>query len=529
MIKIQRAIISVTDKTGVVEFAGSLAELGVEILSTGGTAKKLEAKGVPVIPISSYTGFPEMLDGRVKTLHPKIHGGILGMRGNDTHLSEMKKHGIPPIDMVVVNLYAFEKTVEKDCTLEEAIENIDIGGPTMLRAAAKNYKGVACVTDPDDYFDIIAEMKEYEGKLSEKTRFALAKKVFQATARYDGAISNYLGGLDKDGKNGGDGFPETYSMQVRKTQSLRYGENPHQSAAFYSSSIKFEDVNGLLTGAKCHQGKELSYNNILDVHAALELVREFEEPTATLIKHSNPCGTATSKKGLLEAYNLALECDPKSAFGAVVALNGKVTAELAAKLTDIFLEVIVAPSFDKKALEAFKKKKNLRVIETGKAPQTPKAGAGGIMEIRRASGGYLLQTADLETFSEMKTVTDRKPTKKEMDDLLFAWKVCKHVKSNAIVFASKGRTVGVGVGQMSRIDSTEIAVKKAADVKLKVKGSVLASDAFFPFRDNVDLAAGHGVTAIIQPGGSIKDRQVIDAANEHGIAMVFTGMRHFRH
>ena len=522
MKKVKRAVVSVTDKTGLKEFAGALSEMGVEIISTGGTAKLLTENGIKVIPISSFTGFPEMLDGRVKTLHPKIHGGILGIRDNKDHASEMKEHGIPPIDMVVVNLYAFEKTVEGGASLEDAIENIDIGGPTMLRSAAKNHHDVACVTDPADYERIIREMKEHDACLSSDTRFELAKKVFQLTARYDGAISNYLGGMGSE--ENAARFPETYTLQFKKVQGLRYGENPHQAAAFYGPT---EPALNTLSTATKYQGKELSFNNILDLNAALAIAGEFHEPAAVIIKHNNPCGVATStvnQGGLIKAYELALECDPKSAFGGIVGFNGEVTKELAEKLVEIFLEAIIAPTFSKDSLDVFKKKKNLRIVETGGMPETSEG-----LDIKVVKGGVLLQDTDIESASDLKTATERGPIEEELRDLLFAWNVCKHVKSNAIVLARDSRAVGIGAGQMSRIDSTNIAVMKAVDAGLIVKGSVMASDAFFPFRDNVDLANDNGITAIIQPGGSIKDKDVIAAANEHNIAMVFTGIRHFRH
>ena len=523
--KVKRAVVSVTDKTGLKEFVKTLSEMGVEIISTGGTAKLLIEKGIKVIPISSFTGFPEMLGGRVKTLHPKIHGGILGIRDNKDHASEMKEHGIPPIDMVVVNLYEFEKTIsggKEECTLEDAIENIDIGGPTMLRSAAKNHCDVACVTDPADYERIIREMKEHDACLSSDTRFELAKKVFQLTARYDGAISNYLGGLGPE--DTAEKFPETYTVQFKKVQGLRYGENPHQEAAFYGPTVPAPNT---LSSATKYQGKELSFNNILDLNAALAIAEEFHEPAAVIIKHNNPCGVAMStvnQGGLIKAYELALECDPKSAFGGIVGFNNEVTKELAEKLVEIFLEAIIAPTFSKDSLEVFKKKKNLRIVETGGMPETSEN-----LDIKVVKGGVLLQDTDIESASDLKTATERGPTEEELRDLLFAWNVCKHVKSNAIVLARDSRAVGIGAGQMSRIDSTNIAVMKAADAGLNVKGSVMASDAFFPFRDNVDLANDNGITAIIQPGGSIKDKDVIAAANEHNIAMVFTGIRHFRH
>jgi len=516
--KVTRAIVSVTDKTGIADFVKELAGLGVEIISTGGTAKLLEEAGINVVGISDYTGSPEMLGGRVKTLHPRIHGGILGMREDDTHKKQMEENNILPIDMVVVNLYAFEDTIAKGCSLEEAIENIDIGGPTMLRSAAKNYNDVAVVTDPNDYSKILEEMKANDASLDKDTRFYLSRKVFQLTARYDGAISNYLGKINGSETNE---YPETLTTQFKKIQDLRYGENPHQSAAFYSEN---PEVAGSLATSKQLQGKELSFNNILDLHAALELVREFDDPAAIIIKHNNPCGAAIGDSAQ-DAYEKALVCDSKSAFGGIVGLNRKVDKAMAEKLNEIFLEAVVAPGYDDDALEAFKAKKNVRIIEVGEL--TDKVGL--TFETKKVSGGILVQGLDKESVNEIKTATDKEPTDEEMKNLMFAWKVCKHVKSNTIVFAKEGRTIGIGAGQMSRIDATNIAAMKAKDAGLDVKGCVMASDAFFPFRDNVDAAAENGITAIISPGGSIRDDEVLEAAKEHNIAMVFTAMRHFRH
>ncbi len=527
MKKVRRAIISVTDKTGVVEFAKELAAQGVEIISTGGTADMIKNSGVAVVPISTYTGFPEMLDGRLKTLHPRIHGGILGMRDNPKHREEMESYGILPIDMVVVNLYAFEETVAKGCTLDDAIESIDIGGPTMLRAAAKNHNDVAVVVDPADYAGIIGEMKDKKGMLSKQTRFRLAKKVFQTTARYDAAISNYLGSVPEiPGVEPARDFPETFTAQFEKVQDLRYGENPHQKAAFYRKRTKGPAG---LADAKQLQGKELSYNNILDLNAALTIAAEFHEPAAVIIKHNNPCGVAVSKAGILEAYENAYACDKTSAFGGIVGFNRPVSKEAAKTLAKIFLEAVIAPGFEAGALEVLGAKKNLRVLDFGEiTPEKLRFGKDDF-DMKRVSGGVLLQTLDVESASDLKTVTKRGPDEKELEDLLFAWNVCKHVRSNAIILACDGRTIGIGAGQMSRIDSTRIAVLKARDAGLEVRGSVLASDAFFPFSDNVDLAAEQGVTAIIQPGGSIRDEDVIKAADGHNMAMVFTGVRHFRH
>ncbi|MFQ5353336.1 MAG: bifunctional phosphoribosylaminoimidazolecarboxamide formyltransferase/IMP cyclohydrolase [Thermodesulfobacteriota bacterium] len=525
MKKVSRAIISVTDKTGLVEFAKSLSELGVEIISTGGTGKLLTESGIKVIPIGSYTNFPEMLDGRLKTLHPKIHGGILAMRDNPEHCKETDEYEIPPIDMVVVNLYAFEKTISKGATLEEAIENIDIGGPTMIRAAAKNYNDVAVVVDPADYAGVLEELQAGKGSMSKAARFNLAKKVYQLTARYDAAISNYLGAISDTGEKAeadGPTFPETYTVQYEKISGLRYGENPHQRAAFYRNP-----GGGPLADSRQLHGKELSYNNIADIDAALSIAAEFSAPAAIIIKHSNPCGAAISEQGLLQAYEKAYSTDSTSAFGGIVGFNREVTPDVAKKISEIFVEAVIAPEFSAESLEILTKKKNIRLLESGRT-----AGdtcGDNAMEIKLVSGGVLVQTPDKGQAVDIKTVTEREPTDKELADMLFAWKVCRHVKSNAIVLAADSMTLGVGAGQMSRIDSTRIALMKAANAGLSVQGCAFASDAFFPFRDNVDLAAENGIKAIVQPGGSIRDDEVIKAANEHGIAMVFTGMRHFKH
>ena len=527
MKKVRRAIISVTDKTGVVDFARALAAHGVEIISTGGTAELIKNSGVTVVPISTYTGSPEMLDGRLKTLHPRIHGGILGIRENPQHRKDMEANNILPIDMVVVNLYAFEETVAKGCTLEDAIENIDIGGPTMLRAAAKNHNDVAVVVDPADYAKILAEMKEQKGQLTRQTRFSLARKVFQTTARYDAAISNYLGAVpDNPEIEQARDFPDTFTAQFEKVQDLRYGENPHQKAAFYKKRTKGQAG---LADAKQIQGKELSYNNILDLNSAINIAAEFHEPAAVIIKHNNPCGVAMANSGIIDAYENAYACDKTSAFGGIVGFNRPVTKDVAHKLSKIFLEAVIAPGYEPGALEILEAKKNLRVLDFGEiTPAKLRFGAHDY-DIKRVSGGVLLQTLDIESASDLKTVTRRGPDDLELENLLFAWNVCKHVKSNAIILAHESRTIGIGAGQMSRIDSTRIAVLKANDAGLEVRGSVLASDAFFPFSDNVELAAQHGVTAIIQPGGSIRDEEVIKAADDHNMAMVFTGVRHFRH
>jgi phosphoribosylaminoimidazolecarboxamide formyltransferase/IMP cyclohydrolase len=519
MARITRALISVSDKTGIVEFSKELARYGVEILSTGGTAKLLREAGLSVKDVSEFTGFPEMLDGRVKTLHPKVHGGLLGMRSNPEHVAKMKEHGIEPIDMVVVNLYPFEATVEKEgCTLEEAIENIDIGGPTMLRSAAKNYPDVTVIVNHEEYRRVLEEMAENDGCIGKVTNFDLAVKVFQHTAAYDGAISNYLGARLGETV---EEFPPTFSIQVRKAQDLRYGENPHQVAAFYVERDLSEPC---VANAVQLQGKELSFNNIIDLDAAIETVKEFHDrAAAVIIKHTNPCGAALAKDPL-EAYLKARECDPVSAFGGIVGFNRIVDAPAAQELSSTFLEAVIAPGYTEEALEIFKAKKNVRVMQV---PILATHGQEGF-DMKKVVGGLLIQGRDLATVkaANCRVVTQRKPTAEELAALDFAWKVCKHVKSNAIVFTNREQTVGIGAGQMSRVDSSKIAVAKA---QLPVKGTVLASDAFFPFRDGVDAAAEAGATAIIQPGGSVRDEEVIKAADEHGMAMVFTGMRHFRH
>lgn len=518
--KIRRAVISVSNKSGVVSFAKELANMGVEILSTGGTAKALREQGVSALDISEYTGFPEMLDGRVKTLHPKVHGGILGQRSKPEHVKKMEEHGIRPIDLIAVNLYPFEATIAKEeCTLEDAIENIDIGGPTMIRAAAKNYPDVTVIVDPEDYAVVLSELKQ-KGEVSAETNFRLAKKVYQHTARYDAAISNYLGQIEGGKKT--DKFPETFTFQVKKAQELRYGENPHQKAAFYREYLSSEPS---VSNAVQLQGKELSYNNILDTDSAFETVKEFKEPAVVIIKHNNPCGVAISNTALADAYRKAKECDPVSAFGGVVGFNRAVDEETAKEMAQIFLEVIIAPGYDKKALEILKAKKDLRILQ---APPLSAAYLAEGLDLRKVVGGLLLQTRDLGRvpMDQWKVVTKRKPTEQEKKGMAFGWLVAKHVKSNAIILVREDRTIGIGAGQMSRVDSTRIAVMKAQS---PTKGTVLASDAMFPFRDGVDAGAEAGAVAVIQPGGSIRDDEVIAAADEHNIAMVFTGMRHFRH
>ena len=518
--EIRRALISVTDKSGVTEFAAELKKFNVEILSTGGTAAQLRENGIDVVDVSEYTGFPEMMDGRLKTLHPKIHGGLLALRDNPEHLKAMEAENILPIDMVVINLYRFEDTVAGGtCTLEEAIENIDIGGPTMLRAAAKNFRFVSVVTNPSDYPRIIDEMNEKGGAISEETNYTLALKTFQLTARYDAAISNYLGS-----RNLGEGmrrFPDTYTLQFEKVQDLRYGENPHQEAVFYRE----RDINlSSIPYARQLHGKELSYNNIMDSDAAWQMVSEFTVPTAVIMKHSNPCGAATAEDSLKDAYVKALQTDPVSAFGGIVSFNRPVDREAAEELAKIFVEVIIAPGFDKEALEILQAKKNVRLL----AVNPPQGEGIGEFDFRRVAGGLLVQDRDRgrDNIRNATVVTKRTPSEDEYKALDFAWTVVKNVKSNAIVFATSDQLVGVGAGQMSRVDSVKIAIMKA---QLPTKGTVLASDAFFPFRDGVDIAAEAGVTAIVQPGGSIRDEETIEAANEHGIAMIFTGKRHFKH
>jgi phosphoribosylaminoimidazolecarboxamide formyltransferase/IMP cyclohydrolase len=516
MAKVQRAILSVTDKTGIVEFGKQLHEQGVELVSTGGTARLIREAGVPVKDISELTGFPEMLDGRVKTLHPKVHGGILHRRSDPVHVGTIEEHGISPIDMVVVNLYAFEKTAAKPgVPFHELVENIDIGGPSMIRSAAKNFEDVAIVTSPWDYPQIIAEMKEKGGSLSRDTKWKLAKKAFATTAAYDSAIASTLERVTPEFDLGtGTAFPEALRLFYQKQMDLRYGENPHQKAALYVDGSGLGIANG-----RQLQGKELSYNNIVDLEACWELALEFNQPAVSIIKHTNPAGCATGST-LVEAYRKALECDPVSAFGGVIGVNQPVDGDTAAEMAKLFVEAIAAPGFDQKAREIFATKKNLRLVEV-----TPAAPA---RVMKAVSGGLLLQDADTKTLSDsdLKVVTERQPTPEEMRALKFAWIVCKHVKSNAIVYARDGQTVGVGAGQMSRVDSCKIGAMKAV---LPLKGTVAASDAFFPFPDGVEVITSYGATAIIQPGGSVRDQEVVETANRLGIAMVFTGVRHFRH
>lgn len=524
MTKIKRALISVSDKTGIVEFAKQLAGLGIEILSTGGTAKLLAEHEVPVTEVSDYTGFPEMLDGRVKTLHPKIHGGLLGRRDLKSHIEAMQQHDIPAIDMVVVNLYPFEQTIAReDCDLALAIENIDIGGPTMLRSAAKNHASVTVIVDANDYTPVLQAMQDNQGATTKALRFQLALKVFEHTARYDGAIANYLSKWNAEGTDQ-QTFGGSYSAQWRKTQNMRYGENPHQSAAFYVDPVT---NSGCIAAATQVQGKELSYNNIADTDAALECVKSFDAPACVIVKHANPCGVAIAND-INKAYDLAFQTDPTSAFGGIIAFNQTLDSNTAKTIIDRqFVEVIIAPGIDEDAKKILAEKKNIRVLESGQWQHAVSPG----LDFKRVVGGLLMQQRDTGVINEddLKIVTKRSPSTDEMRDLLFAWKVGKFVKSNAIVYCRNGQTIGIGAGQMSRIYSARIAAIKAADEQLEVKGSVMASDAFFPFRDGLDQAAEVGITAVIQPGGSMRDDEVIAAADEHDIAMVFTGMRHFRH
>ncbi len=519
MIKIQRALISVSDKTGILEFAQSLRGHGVEILSTGGTAKLLRDAGVAVTDVADYTGFPEMLDGRVKTLHPKIHAGILGRRDLPAHVAQMKTHGFAPIDLVVVNLYPFRETVSRaNVPLIEAIENIDIGGPAMVRSAAKNYAGVAVVTDPADYAVVAKELVD-EGELSSATRFRLACKAFSHTAEYDGAISNYLTALDGAGKLGE--FPTRLNLQFDQVQTLRYGENPHQQAAFYRD---LKPAPGTLANYQQLQGKELSYNNIADADAAWECVKSFSQTTCVIVKHANPCGVAVADQQL-EAYRRAFATDPTSAFGGIIAFNREVDAATAEAVTKQFVEVLIAPSYSAAALTVLKQKTNVRVLSVELALSHHR------WDMKRVGGGLLLQSPDIALVEgrDLKIVSKQQPTPTQLNDMIFAFRVAKFVKSNAIVFCAERRTLGIGAGQMSRVDSTRLASMKAQQAGLNLANSVAASDAFFPFRDGLDVIADAGAKAVIQPGGSMRDDEVIAAADEHGIVMALTGVRHFRH
>jgi phosphoribosylaminoimidazolecarboxamide formyltransferase/IMP cyclohydrolase len=518
MTKIQRALLSVSDKTGIVELARALLRHGVEIVSTGGTAQLLRLNGVVVTEVSDYTGFPEMMEGRVKTLHPKVHGGILARRDRPEHARSMREHGIPPIDMVVVNLYPFAQTVAKPgCTLDQAIENIDIGGPAMVRAAAKNHAFVAVVTDPGDYARLTAKMDAGGGAIDAEERYALAAKAFSHTAEYDGMISSWLTARDASGK--ARAFPDRLNQQWRLAQALRYGENPHQAAAFY---VERDPPRGTLAGFTQLQGKELSYNNIADADAAWECCRSFEVTACVIVKHANPCGVAVAATPL-EAYRKAFATDPTSAFGGIIAFNRPVDGATAEALGGQFVEVVIAPGYDAAARKALAGRQNVRLLTIALDRQPNR------LDMKRVGGGLLVQTPDEFDVAELRIVTRRDPTASEMNDLVFAFRVAKFVKSNAIVFCKDGATLGVGAGQMSRVDSTRIAAIKAKNAGLTLRGSVAASDAFFPFRDGLDVVAAAGARAVIQPGGSVRDKEVIAAADEHRLAMVFTGMRHFRH
>ena len=519
---ITQALLSVSDKTGLVPFARALAARGVKLLSTGGTARALAAAGLPVTDVGTYTGFPEMLDGRVKTLHPKVHAGILARRDSAEHRSALERHGIPTIDLVVVNLYPFRETIAKpDCTLDEAVENIDIGGPSMVRAAAKNWPHVGIVVDPADYAAVMAEIDANAGALGEATRFRLMQKAFAHTASYDGAIANWLTARDHEGT--ARAFPDVFRFGGEKVQDLRYGENPHQRAAFYRDEMP---AAGTIATFEQLQGKELSYNNIADSDAAWECVKTFTEPACVIVKHANPCGAAVAVAPL-DAYRAALATDPTSAFGGIIAFNRAVDGATVDAVAAQFLEVLIAPAYTDDARAAIARKPNVRVLSIA----VPDAVAHDAWDMKRVGGGVLVQSSDTRGVAgnELRVVTKKTPTEAQMSDLLFAWRVAKFVKSNAIVFCGNGRTLGIGAGQMSRVDSTRIAAIKAANAGLSLAGSVVASDAFFPFRDGLDVVADNGAVAVIQPGGSMRDSEVIAAADERGIAMVFTGIRHFRH
>jgi phosphoribosylaminoimidazolecarboxamide formyltransferase / IMP cyclohydrolase len=521
------ALISVSDKTGIVELAQALHALGVKLISTGGTAKLLADKDLPVTEVAQVTEFPEMLDGRVKTLHPKVHGGLLARRDVPEHMAALKAHGIDTIDLLVVNLYPFEATIAKPgCTLEDAIENIDIGGPAMVRSAAKNWKDVAVLTDASQYAGVLDELKA-SGKLSDKTKFALSVAAFNRVSNYDAAISDYLSSLQEDGTRGL--FPAQANGRFVKLQDLRYGENPHQQAAFYRDLYP---APGSLVSAKQLQGKELSYNNIADADAAWECVKSFDGPACVIVKHANPCGVAVGKDAL-ECYSKAFKTDPTSAFGGIIAFNRRVDAAAASEVSKQFVEVLMAPAFSPEALDIFKAKANVRVLAIALPPggKTDWDNGRNMMDVKRVGSGLLMQTADNHELqlADLKVVTKKQPTQEQLQDLLFAWKVAKYVKSNAIVFCKAGMTMGVGAGQMSRLDSARIASIKAEHAGLSLQGTAVASDAFFPFRDGLDVVVDAGATCVIQPGGSMRDQEVIAAANERGVAMVFSGVRHFRH
>ncbi|MDH5353377.1 MAG: bifunctional phosphoribosylaminoimidazolecarboxamide formyltransferase/IMP cyclohydrolase [Gammaproteobacteria bacterium] len=515
---VRRALLSVSDKTSIIELAESLHTRGVELLSTGGTAKLIAEQGLPVTEIADYTGFPEMMAGRVKTLHPKVHGGILGRRGIDEAV--MEEHGINPIDMVVINLYPFQSTVANpDCSFDDAIENIDIGGPAMVRAAAKNHASVTVVVDPQDYSIVLAEMDNNSGSVSDQTRFSLAIKAYEHTASYDGAIANYFGRMVQKPEN--EQFPRTINLQFKHAQGMRYGENPHQNAAFYTEAGVSESS---IATARQLQGKALSYNNIADTDAALECVKQFDQAACVIVKHANPCGVAIDTN-IHDAYQRAFSTDPESAFGGIIAFNHKLDAKTAQAIIDQqFVEVIIAPEVDDEANAIVASKQNVRLLCCGQWQD-----AGYRLDYKRVNGGLLVQDVDAALYEKLEVVSQIKPDDQQMQDLLFAWQVAKFVKSNAIIYARNNMTIGVGAGQMSRINSARIAGIKAEHAQLEVAGSVMASDAFFPFRDGIDAANEAGIKAIIQPGGSMRDDEVIAAANEYGMAMVFTGMRHFRH
>lgn len=514
---LRRALLSVSEKSGIVDFARALTDMGVEILSTGGTAHLLREHGLPVIEVAEHTGFPEMLDGRVKTLHPRIHGGLLAKRDDPQHVEAMENHDIVPIDLVAVNLYPFRETVAKPgCTLEEAIENIDIGGPAMVRSAAKNHRHVVVVTDPKDYALVLQEMSEHAGNVSFETRFQLACKAYSHTSEYDGTIANWLSLQASPAETP---FPPRLHMNFIKQQALRYGENPHQLAAFYRDPFP---APGTLASCQQHQGKALSYNNIADSDTAWECVRGFKEPACVIVKHANPCGVALGQHAL-QAYQLAFATDPTSAFGGIIAFNCLVDEGTAEAISGQFAEVVIAPAYSTQALTRFQAKGNVRVLEV------PMSEGGNHWDFKRVGGGLLVQSPDVLDLPEFKVVSQREPTEAQMADLKFAFHVAQFVKSNAVVFCVGGRTLGVGAGQMSRVDSTRIASRKAEEAGLSLTGSVCASDAFFPFRDGLDVIAAAGASAVIHPGGSLRDAEVISAADEHGIAMVLTGIRHFRH
>ncbi|MBT8553617.1 bifunctional phosphoribosylaminoimidazolecarboxamide formyltransferase/IMP cyclohydrolase [Polynucleobacter paneuropaeus] len=526
---IRTALLSVSDKHGIVDFAKALHALGVQLISTGGTAKLLAENGLPVTEVSALTHFPEMLDGRVKTLHPMVHGGLLARRDSKEHMAALREHDIGTIDMLVINLYPFNQTVAKaECSFEEAVENIDIGGPAMLRAAAKNHQDVTVLISPDDYAAVLSEMKSNQNNVSYKTNLALAKKVFAHTAQYDGAIANYLSSLGDDlNHQQRSPYPETLHIAFEKVQEMRYGENPHQSAAFYKD---LQTVDGALANYRQLQGKELSYNNIADADAAWECVKSFSTsnghntPACVIIKHANPCGVAVASSAL-EAYQKAFKTDPSSAFGGIIALNVPCDGTAAEAISKQFVEVLIAPSFSKEALAIFAAKQNVRLLEISLG------NAFNTFDFKRVGGGLLVQSPDAKNVlqNEIQVVSQRQPTPKELNDMMFAWRVAKFVKSNAIVYCADGMTLGIGAGQMSRVDSARMASIKAENAGLSLKGSAVASDAFFPFRDGLDVVVSAGASCAIQPGGSMRDEEIIAAANEHGIAMIFTGTRHFRH